>query len=160
MSTRSRPPVPLMSWDTIKDIVDSGDLAPLGRSDTQQAVYDDFRSRLNSEWESVSDFVLATKFDIHAEINPSTGKKAARRDEICEDKIVMHRNDFPYHFESGVNHFLIWKIGSQLTAEDVENCVREIWNNTANVKDVITYVNPPHLKSIPDIDHAHILYCL
>jgi hypothetical protein len=155
---RSRAPIPLLTWVRVKKIIEKGELALLGRSDTQQQEYDAFREGLVHEWDSVGDFILHTKFGIGASINLQSSRKYSHRDEITSSRIVVGPNDFPYNFEPGICHVIVWKIGGDLTTEDINECIQQIKNSNAGLRDLAMYINPPALKSIPDVDHAHILY--
>jgi len=99
---------------------------------------------------------------------------------------VIRRNDFPYYFEDGIEHWCLWKLGlhhqaddngdleeeAGVTEKDIEWARQQlvmdeglslngttITNNKGKIIDMLHWVNPPHLKSVLGIDHAHIL-CL
>lgn len=155
---RTRPPIPLLSWEDVKEIIQSGNLALLGRSDDQQAMYNAFRTNLKSEWDTVGDYILATKFGLSVVLNHESGKKVSVRQEITEDRIVAAPNDFPYNFENGIHHVILWKVGSDLLAVEIEEFMEKLKSDVDGLKEIVMYVNPPSLKSVLDVDHAHILY--
>ena len=158
----SRAPIPLLRWPDVVEIIRLGQLQLLGRSDVQQEEYDRFRSQTKQNWLTMSDFILVNKFGLNFLSDEVTGKRIADRTELCSygDRISVRPNDYPYNFEPGIKHFIVWKIGSQLTDDEIDIATKDISESLANVVDSAMYVNPPHLKSIPDVDHAHVLfYC-
>jgi len=72
--------------------------------------------------------------------------------------LALLPNDFPYHFEPGVLHYLLWKLDGFLTLDEVSHA-RETLLETHHGSQVDSafFINPPSLRSIPEIDHAHIL---
>lgn len=66
-------------------------------------------------------------------------------------------NDFSYNFEPNVRHFLLWKLNEAITKADVQLAVNEL-RETQGLEDYVTWVNPEALKSVPEIDHAHIVF--
>jgi len=85
-------------------------------------------------------------------------------------------NDFPYFVAPGIQHWCLWKLGgggqndkdcttrsSNVTEQDIQEAIQLLrdWGATKKMKlvDVLHFVNPPHLKSVKEIDHAHIM-CL
>jgi hypothetical protein len=73
-------------------------------------------------------------------------------------KVVLLQNDFPYHLleEDDLSHYVLWKLGKEpLTQEDIKTA--EFQLQRGGLGETLVYINPPHLKSILDIDHAHII---
>jgi hypothetical protein len=90
-------------------------------------------------------------------------------------KTIVVRNDFPYYTAENIHHYVLWKlhgicsdddiaqakedVKQELELGDVENENGDDEKGQAVVVDCLHWINPPHLKSLPDIDHVHIL-CL
>lgn len=74
-----------------------------------------------------------------------------------ESSLVLFPNDFPYYFEPGVHHYLLWKLNGVLNDAEVANAQRTVLQSHVHSVDTQFFVNPPTLRSIPEIDHAHIL---
>jgi hypothetical protein len=48
--------------------------------------------------------------------------------------------------------------GAAINDDDIENAKQDLCrNHNMHKEDIIHWVNPIHLKSIPNIEHAHIL---
>jgi len=82
--------------------------------------------------------------------------------KICK---CLAMNDFPYFVASGIEHWCLWKIGGDVTTEDIDEALIMLryWSKerltSRTLIDSLSFVNPPNLKSVKAIDHAHIL-CL
>ena len=64
---------------------------------------------------------------------------------------------------------MLWKLGGVVTADEITQAKKDILQkcqshtlveeDVANNDEVfLHWINPPHLKSLPGIDHVHILY--
>ncbi|AGE54263.1 protein of unknown function (DUF3605) [Paramecium bursaria Chlorella virus NY2B] len=61
------------------------------------------------------------------------------------------KNDYPYDIDDAC-HYLIWS-----TKPLEPELVRDFADKYTGGREYVTFVNPEHLKSIPDIWHAHVL---
>jgi hypothetical protein len=147
-----------LSWKQVKDIILAGDLHLLGRSSSQQETYDRFRKQVKEEWETLSDYLFSTKLGYEKTISSSTGKYMAFKPLSSLEKLVLLPNDFPYNFEDGIIHFILWKVGNVITDDEINDIINQEFNSGSRYSDYAVYINPSHLKSIPDIEHAHILF--
>lgn len=55
-----------------------------------------------------------------------------------------------------VDHYILWKLNGFVTIQDIEEAIDEL-KRTHQMLNSTYYINPPHLKSIPEIEHAHII---
>jgi len=55
-----------------------------------------------------------------------------------------------------VEHYILWKLNGLVTIQDIEEAIESL-KTAHNVLNSVYYINPPHLKSIPEIEHAHII---
>mmetsp|Transcript_35180 Transcript_35180/g.84885 ORF Transcript_35180/g.84885 Transcript_35180/m.84885 type:complete len:230 (-) Transcript_35180:12-701(-) len=110
-------------------------------------------------------------------------QKLGEREVNCTAPLNLSLNDFPYYLAPGIQHFVLWKLGGWITPEEIAKAKSDILkgsrspettNNTQrshciggkdnldqilNDRGVFLYwINPPHLKSLPGIDHVHILF--
>lgn len=78
-------------------------------------------------------------------------------------KILNHKvlamNDFPYYIESGIEHWCVWKLGDEDVSQIDVDWAKEELSKRGNFKQMMYWINPVHLKSLPGIHHAHIV-CL
>lgn len=116
---------------------------------------------VRAQYKSVMDFILCTKLDVPTQVDSSTGKKcAAPLETITDVRKRLVRNDFPYYFATNVEHWILWKLGGDnISSDEIDQAKEKLRQELGNVEDFLHWVNPPALKSIPEIDHVHIL-CL
>ena len=69
----------------------------------------------------------------------------------------MKINDFPYFFEDNVEHYCLWKLKDELSDCEILNAIKQLQKNKKFGKNYAYYINPPNLKSILEVHHAHIL---
>jgi len=152
-------------WSELQYIVNEGDPTMHSRSMQVQHDYIIHTREVKADWKSVNDYILHSKFDFEKVKNEESGfyevfpsLKAMKEEERIVTRLL--RNEYPYYVADGIEHWCLWKLGGMVTEEEIVEAVDEL-NRIRNKKmdDVLTWVNPPHLQSIPDIDHAHFL-CL
>ncbi len=148
-----------MSFQEIKDIIANDKLDVLGRSVEQQEQYDKFCIQvLRKEWCSTADYILHTKFGVPT-ATCEDHKKAAIKpfpEEYQTERLVLLENDFPYYFESNVLHYILWKLNGITSTSEISDAIDTL-KSKYSIEDATFFINPPHLKSIPEIDHAHIV---
>lgn len=148
-----------LEWEELVDIiVTERNLHRLSRSVPQQIKYELFRTQMQKEWRSMDDYVLYTKFGM---------EKIKGNEEVdsrwrvihtptSENRYLLCRNDFPYHFSTGIEHYVFWKLGGDVIPEEIEQAKQELIKLTG-ATGVLHWRNPPSTRSVPDIDHIHIL---
>lgn len=164
-----------MSWNDIKKIIDEERFDLLSRSKLQEVEYQSHCIELKCKWKSVSDYMLVRVFNFDCVLDESSGRYSANPDVINkgEEQTRLMLNDFPYHFVSGIQHWCLWKLNGYVNDNEILAAKRTILSarRTPTVDEshsvpvlmfendskVIYWKNPSHLKSIPDIDHVHIL---
>lgn len=155
-----------ISWEDAVDIILSNRLDLLARNRKQEEEYSVYRDTLKQTWVSAADYVLHSKFDFPKEkTTVSYGKcsgehlwTVTRPLEVLDVAITrLCLNDFPYNFENGVEHWCLWKFGGEANCEDVKSAVAALHGMIGTVTGAMHWVNPPHLKSLPEIDHVHII---
>jgi hypothetical protein len=163
-------------------------LDKLCRSVDQQMEYELFKRELTKTWKTVLDYVLCTKLDVpqcvqvesglaYAQLHPSSSPLPVSSSltetdttvsilssSLPSPKTIVVRNDFPYYTAENIHHYVLWKLHGICSDDDIaqakEDVKRELEvGGQAVVVDYLHWINPPHLKSLPDIDHVHIM-CL
>ncbi|KAJ2834555.1 hypothetical protein GGI24_000348 [Coemansia furcata] len=137
------------TWDEIKQIVAAERLELLSRTTEQERVYTEHMQLLSQEHGSASAYVLKIKL------------ASFIADDSREYLIIP--NDYPYALEPDMSHFIVWSkpklasgivpapvikhmIGSYLDEHIGESKYEWTW-----------FVNQPHLQSIPDVSHGHLI---
>lgn len=153
--------VDCLSFAQIKQIVAEDRLELLGRSPAGQAQYEQFmRSVVRAHWDSVADYILVQKFGLEEAVNEASGKKKAIVNASAdgEPQYRLLRNDFPYNFAADVQHFILWKLHAPLSEGDISNAINQLYDaDGGGVVEHTFYINPAALRSVLEIDHAHII---
>lgn len=151
-------------WNELVDIVQvQQDLSKLSRSVDQQRDYEIYKRELKKTWSSVVDHVLCTKFpnvferkmDPESKLYSAHPPLAEAAAAVDIPPKVLVPNNFPYYTADGIEHWVLWKLGEVCSDEDIEEAKGTLSERFGD--DMIHWVNPPHLKSLPEIDHVHIL---
>jgi hypothetical protein len=142
-------------WDELRDIIEvEKDLAKLSRSETQQREYEGFRYQYNS----VIDCILISKLGFEKVQINGLWQALPQLKDFGEVRKALVPNDFPYYMAYGIVHYVFWKTNENVTEKDIEEAQEDL-KTMMDVEDMLYWVNPPHLKSLPEIDHVHFL-CL
>jgi len=132
-------------------LVASEEYGRLGRMADKIVQYRAFRKQMGDEYESVDDYVASKVFDFKCEINPTSAKLKAIYPSLTEPLVVWRENDFPYSLEGDVEHHVLWTTG-ELTEQMILNAIAI----ERQGYECVHFINPPHLKSVKNVAHAHI----
>lgn len=156
------------TWPVLVEIIDGNEpnLAKLSRSEEQQRDYMRYTRNMLKEWRSVYDHVLVSKFGLDKRLVPNPINDGRNEtlweaypplSEVSEVKKRLCPNDFPYYMADDIEHWCLWKLGDDIEDEEVEEAKEELIRMHGQDLDFLCWRNPPHLKSLPEIDHFHIL---
>ena len=165
-----------LKWDQILHIITSNRLHLLRRSKEQQAEYVKYFEEMKKHWAHPVDHVLHSKFDFgKRKVRNSTAlqtedvnelyEASPSLKEVTEVRTKLCKNEFPYYFEENVEHWVLWKLKDGITNQEIQDAkdkLHTISSEQGGGKKLVAsahWVNPPHLKSLPEIDHVHIV-CL
>ncbi|APC25687.1 hypothetical protein BST79_gp174 [Only Syngen Nebraska virus 5] len=119
-----------MKWDDAKLCIAFDRLDLFRRSPDVLRQYNEYRQNLDDNGINIRDVIL---------------------NKMRKRPVKWLRNDYPYNVED-TRHYLIWS----MTPLD-NDLVRDFADKYTGGREYLTFVNPIHLKSIPDIWHAHVL---
>lgn len=153
------------TWDELVQVIDKEkNLAKLSRSVEQEKEYKIATQAIKRQWKSVYDHILHSKFGFQKRVVENDGGQGPvlwetypPLSEIKEPRKVLVLNDFPYYNAPGIFHYVLWKIGGDVSDQEIEEAREDLCSRLGDVQDMLHWKNPPHLKSLPDIDHIHIL---
>lgn len=154
------------TWPDLVEIIEEPNLAKLSRSKEQQKDYIRYTRNMLKEWKTVYDHVLVSKFQLSKRLVPNPIEDGRNEtlweaypplSELSEVKKVLCLNDFPYFTDDGIEHWCLWKLCQDIEDEEVEDAKQELRQIHGHDVEFLCWRNPPHLKSLPEIDHYHIL---
>ena len=159
----SRPwPTTRLPWSALVEIIQvNQDVPKLRRSQADEALYQSAMANVRANYVSVTDYILATKFGLSTIVRDDGKKCVVHPPDKGQGRQQLVRNDFPYYFETNVEHWILWKYGGglEISEEEIQQAKDDLIEQLGDVLEFLHWVNPPALKSIPDLDHVHIL-CL
>jgi Protein of unknown function (DUF3605) len=124
---------------------------------------------------------LCQKFHLERRKDGASGRwRAVPPSNSTAVRISLVRNLFPYHMEKEIEHYVLWKLGGPpgagISRDEVDVSIAGLLKQTpaasrddtggackvcgassGSVRDVLYWVNPPSLQSLPNIRHAHVL---
>ena len=149
-----------LSFSQIECYIKNNELHKLGRSVHQRSEYHKAMDMVRLDFYSIYDYILINKFHCNIEYC-DCNRKVAVRGSIAMP-IVCALNDFPYFFEDNVVHYILWKIGEEaIKYDEIQNAIHHLKLQYGICKHKILgstfFMNPIELKSIPEINHMHIV---
>mmetsp|Transcript_4049 Transcript_4049/g.10574 ORF Transcript_4049/g.10574 Transcript_4049/m.10574 type:complete len:224 (-) Transcript_4049:143-814(-) len=154
------------SWEElVRTIEVEYDIPKLARSRAQQHDYEVFRYHMKRQYRSTLDYMLISKFGFDAvavdDGNRRQRWKTARpRSEGAPGdlrRVILVENDFPYFVEESIVHYVLWKLDEEITPREISEARERLQSEPVKALELLQWVNPPYLKSIPEIDHVHFL---
>lgn len=107
---------------------------------------------LKSEWRSIEDYLLHKVFAIDASTTTDAdGRRTCERANASGRKLVD--NDFPYWFEEGIEHKLLWSAGGALSAEEVD---AELDASLGADVERVWMLNSVAAQSVRGLWHVHV----
>jgi hypothetical protein len=148
-----------LTWQELIHIINvEKNIPKLSRSEQQQHDYEVFRCHMKRQYASSADYILISKFGFRAVSDGSAHrwKATPSLSEIEIPQKILVRNDFPYYVEEGVSHYVLWKTKEKITKEEIIEAQEQL-KTQLEARDILYWTNPPHLQSLPEIDHVHFL---
>jgi len=107
------------------------------------------------KWLSTADRLQCESFGYTA-IKDKEGKLVAQIDETASKgkKMVWMENKYPYFFADGICHDVVF-FGS---IKGRDHCIHTIKNKLGPGREVVWFTNSIESRSVPEIDHIHIIY--
>jgi hypothetical protein len=109
---------------------------------------------------SVEDHIATLAFGLPTEMDPAEGGKLRAVWPIAgavdggRVRLVWLDNDFPYALQAGIQHLVLWSTGA-LDEATLRAAIAARYD--AARWECAWFVNPPALKSVKRIEHAHVL---
>ncbi|KAK9389790.1 hypothetical protein V1515DRAFT_591847 [Lipomyces mesembrius] len=158
------------SWEYLKEIIRENKLELLCRMPSDLRKYLIWKTKIVRDYGSVANFVLLKRLKWgpdEALAKPISTELFEVRDDY---RILM--NDFPYGFEDGIIHVVVWtkypipkaQTGS-LTADIIPEARQKIQTFVDTIcdrlgmdsDDILWFKNWAALQSVSEIDHFHVL---
>ena len=157
----------LLSWEELAASLrrDPSFTLTLRRTSAMQARYAAAAALVLTEWATLGDNLLSRLFgwrsvacDGVALSDGTTGRrlKAVPPDGwVAPGPLVWIRNEYGYAFQKDVCHDLVWCADGAAEASQLDAFIEE--NRPSGQWERVIFVSPPHLRSVGNVWHAHVL---
>lgn len=164
-----------LRWDELVVLISAGRLEALGRLDWQLSDYAKSKAVMLEEYHSVTDRLRDRR--LAAPCRLEDGRKRCdwtqqssqqiesppadhpMRVELDDDGLPLRlcwwHNEFGYAIDDHIGHDLVW---TDRYLSPHSRLFQRVLDEHKPSKqfDVLTFINPPHLRSIPDLHHIHV----
>ena len=150
------------SWAELTEIVSTNSLHRLGRSRTDLNIYESYMTTVRAKWHSLADYIAESKFPgfTHVRTVRNGVEKYSLEPPLSDNGfgeiVSLKKNDFPYHIEENVEHWVVWVLNRGVTEDDVVDVERQLRTKFGEESQFLSWVNPERLKSVPELSHAHV----
>ncbi|GAX81515.1 hypothetical protein CEUSTIGMA_g8943.t1 [Chlamydomonas eustigma] len=147
-----------ISWRDAEEHISEGtvqSLAKLQRSEGVLRQYRAFREQVLCKWETLLDYMRAQVFDCSTKAVEDGKISAHLKEHVAKQEnptIAWRKNDFPYNFEQGIDHHVLWSTKPLATEELTLAISTEFPSH-----ETLYWINPPELQSIGALWHCHVL---
>ncbi|KAJ2750224.1 hypothetical protein H4S06_004426, partial [Coemansia sp. BCRC 34490] len=145
-------PVP---WDRFKELVDSGDLEPLGRSYKMQDVYEEHLASTKRKYGSLANYL--TRHVLPGLVAETEDPDFDPLAPLTPADFVFCINDYPYYLDDDAEHWVLWckkRLPPGFDAPDA--AVQAIVRKFGSAVEWRYFVNPVKKQSVPQLSHAHV----
>lgn len=143
-----------LSFENVLEIVRRGALRELRREPKEQEKYNRLVEDVLARYETIEDYILWKVFDLTtSRPRGESGKLACVLPPDLGRITKWRENEFPYWVEENVRHHILWSTEPIADEEIVEMC-----DDFLKTKEYVYFVNPPNLRSVSRIWHAHVLF--
>ncbi|KAK7207043.1 hypothetical protein BZA70DRAFT_286422 [Myxozyma melibiosi] len=157
------------SWDRLKEIIGSNQLSLLGRVPSDLRKYILWKAQTIEKYGKVSNFILQER--LHWGPGEELAAPSGSSLFECRSDYKILMNDFPYGFEKGIVHVVVWtklaipKLDTAVAdlTPAARAAIEEFVDKTfrlpleMQVEDILWFKNWAALMSVRDIDHFHVL---
>lgn len=153
--TRNATSTKPIEWnDLIKWLAD-GQKTSLWRDANTAQRYIEHQKNVQREYRSINDFIRINYLKWNFAIEPNIQKRIAVPSPTSIQGPLLTSNRFPYYLAQGIEHWLLW---SDPKPTEPEAVIRKVIDDDfpAEKFERLSFINPPRLRSISDVFHAHI----
>ncbi|EPE27978.1 hypothetical protein GLAREA_04769 [Glarea lozoyensis ATCC 20868] len=154
----------LHTWDDLKEIIETNNLALLTRTPSQIRAYITWCSKINREYGSVSNFIIAHRLPWGPP--PFSFNSSTPLSDPSDYRILV--NDWPYGFTDEITHIVVWSKTPIPTDEGtgdltkdsrnrVEGWVKRTFGDRLGEERVLWFKNWVGLQSVRALEHFHVL---
>ena len=146
----------MYTLDELRKLIELDTVHTIIRTPYDQVVYELHKKQIADKWVSMTDKMLCTVFGVQCCVD-GVGKMYVDYATIPKDvKLELLQNDFPYPICDNMRHYVLWKLNGQVTSDDIHNAMADL-QKTVTITDYVYWENATYKKSVPGIEHIHII---
>lgn len=150
-------PAAPLTFDDLRLLIEQHRFGDTSRCKNVHARYERHKTHVNRYWKTHKDYLLHSIFGLKPGFD-GVHRYCYQSPTTQTPLVVLRYNDFGYNIEEGVWHFVLWKRGGdQPTPQEILDATGQL-ATMFGAGETLHFVNPPHLQSVPVIQHAHILH--
>ncbi|KAJ1872325.1 hypothetical protein LPJ55_003207 [Coemansia sp. RSA 990] len=137
------------TWLEVKQLVASNRLELLGRTEPKELAYREDMRQIREKYGSVTNYIQQVKLAAFiANVN---------------EQYLMIPNDYPYALPENTQHYIVWSKVPLTPGTVPDHQVQELFAKKLDAQfgsdryEWVWFVNPPHLQSIPEVVHGHLI---
>eukprot|EP01084_Bolivina_argentea_P250291 419286_1 len=146
------------TWNELIKIIDNKDLLKLGRDERWQKKYRKEGKEWKQLFKNTGAMILINKFQCVSKFMDIKNNNFKLEAVINKNtpKMCWMVNDYPYRYFDGIEHNLLWYLDdNNLTLKN--DLIPFIEKHIKPNYIYIIYENPPEGKTVPELDHIHIV---
>ncbi|RIA84416.1 hypothetical protein C1645_878949 [Glomus cerebriforme] len=151
----------VISWEDVKEIVETGRLELLHRNKSDQLKYCEFKAKMTQKYGTIDNYLyqVVLKWPKDSPLNDSGSSQEYFSSKTSSTHYNLRLNDFPYTIDSSISHYVLWSKlpfrdpNDYNTKNDIDLFLKE---NFPGEKEWLFFINPPQIQSIKTIWHGHI----
>jgi hypothetical protein len=144
-----------LQWNDLIKWIKNGQQTLLWRDEQCAQRYIEHQKLVSKEYRSINDFIRINYLKWDIDLDKSSQKRIAIPGLKSIKEPLLIPNDFPYYLVNDIQHWLIW---CDPKPNEPEKLIEQIINKEFPCKkfDRLSFVNPPRLRSVSDVFHAHV----
>jgi hypothetical protein len=144
-----------LQWNDLIHWLENGQRTLLWRDEQCAERYIQHQKLVARDYRSINDFIRIHYLKWNVDIDRTSQKRIAVPSSTAIQEPLLTLNGFPYCLVRGIQHWLIWCDPiPKIPEEIIERVVQQ--NFPYDKFDSLSFVNPPRLRSVSDVFHAHV----
>jgi hypothetical protein len=144
-----------LQWNDLIKWLENGQKTLLWRDEQCAKRYIEHQQIIFKEYRTINDFIRIHYLKWDTGFDQISQKRFAIPSLKSIQEPLLTPNDFPYYLVKNIQHWLIW---CDPKPKEPEKIIEEILNKNFPCEkfDRLSFVNPPRLRSVSDVFHAHV----
>ena len=164
-----------LHWEELRTLVEEGRLEAMGRLDWQLTQYAESKADMLRHYHSVTDRLRDKRLAAPCRLDggrwrcdwtqqsssdvepapPGHPMRVMEDDDGLPLRVCWWENEFGYAIDESIGHHLVWSDRYLCPNSRLFQLLLSEYRPASDFE-VLTFINPPHLRSVPDLHHIHV----